>query len=91
MQSEDASLAWGPLTAGTFSADFQNIAWSGAGFVTYGNGRTASADDGASAQTTPPDVHLFNRQVAADSNSVEDLSQWQPQVWVSVHMPRVGC
>lgn len=90
VQSEDASLSWGPLVAASFSADYHVIAWSGSEFVTYSNGSIASADDAVSSirseqQHTPPSVQLFNRQIATDVGSVTDFSKWQPQVSAIEH------
>ena len=31
LDSQNAAIAWGPLTAANFKADYQVIAWSGAG------------------------------------------------------------
>ena len=35
LDSENAAISWGPLTAANFSADYQVLAWSGAGLTTY--------------------------------------------------------
>ena len=35
LDSENAAISWGPLTAANFSADYQILAWSGAGLTTY--------------------------------------------------------
>lgn len=36
LDSENAATSWGPLTAAHFGADYQVLAWSGAGLDTYG-------------------------------------------------------
>ena len=36
LDSENAAISWGPLTAAHFGADYQVLAWSGAGLNTYG-------------------------------------------------------
>ena len=86
LDSQNDAISWGPLTAAKFSADFQVIAWSGAGLVTYSN-----ADNLVSMNPTVPisiaeeiypiDVSLFGRQIAGDNSSVvTNYSSWVPQV-----------
>lgn len=47
LDSENAAISWGPLTAANFSADYQVLAWSGAGLTTYAQtvGETTSHVD----------------------------------------------
>ena len=86
LESQNAAISWGPLTAAHFEADFQVIAWSGAGFVTYARSKELVAAQpnvsfSAAKDTYPTDVDLFSRQVAADSSSVvSNYSSWVPQV-----------
>ena len=44
LDSQNAAISWGPLTAANFRADYQVIAWSGAGLDEYAAtlGRAAS-------------------------------------------------
>ena len=35
LDSQNAAISWGPLTAANFRADYQVIAWSGAGLDEY--------------------------------------------------------
>ena len=79
--TENAAISWGPLTANNFSADYQVIAWSGAGLVTS-LGLTTFPDlpIELAEQIIPSDVELFGRQVAGDSTSlIDDHSAWAPQ------------
>ena len=85
LDSEDASLGWGPLTASNFSADFQVIAASGAGLVTYSTAEIGNPNISVEqAQiSNPSDVDLFSRQVATDNSSmVTNHTDWVPQVGV---------
>lgn len=84
LDSQNAALAWGPLTASHFTADFEVIAWSGAEAVTPSTTDRLVAD-GVSFETAiqmyPLDSQIWARQVAADNMSViANYSSWIPQV-----------
>lgn len=66
-----AYLAWGPVVARNFSADWRLICWSGKGV--YRNADNTTTD-------LMPDV--YNRSVATDSNTTYDMSSWVPQAVV---------
>jgi len=88
---------WGPLTAANFSADFQVIAWSGAGLATYSNSDSLQIMDPAVPAAVadaiyPIDISLFGRQVAADNDSMlSNYSSWVPQVCQSQLARPPGC
>ena len=84
LDSQNSAVAWGPLTAANFSADYEVIAWSGAGVDTY-SVPESNVDANLSAwigeNQYPLDGDLFMRQVAADNSSmVSNFSSWVPQV-----------
>ena len=89
VDSQDASIGWGPLTAGNFAADFQIIAATGAGLVTYSTAQASSPDiSNEQAQiSNPSDVDLFTRTIATDNDStMSNYTAWGPQVRVhSMH------
>ena len=83
LDSQNSAIAWGPLTAANFSADYEVIAWSGAGVDTY-SVPESNVDANLSAwigeNQYPLDGDLFMRQVAADNSSmVSNFSSWVPQ------------
>ena len=86
LDSQNAFESWGPLTAANFTADYQVIAWSGAGLVTYTRSAELVAQHPevpfSEAQSIfPTAVDLFRRQIAADNSSkIEDYRIWVPQV-----------
>ena len=86
VDSQIDAVSWGPLTAANFSADFQVIAWSGAGLVTYSNAENLVAKApttpiSIAEEVYPLDVSLFGRQIAGDNSSVvTNISSWVPQV-----------
>ncbi|KAA6421049.1 MAG: hypothetical protein FRX49_08960 [Trebouxia sp. A1-2] len=58
LDTQDATLAWGPLTASNLQADYQVLAWSGSGVVTYDvpiadAEATAAAAAEAAAEASP--------------------------------------
>ena len=82
VQTENAAISWGPLTAANFTADYQVIAWSGAGLITElavaGNPDLPLE---LARDVSPSDVELYGRQVAGDNTSVvTNQSTWVPQV-----------
>ena len=98
LDTEDASLGWGPSTAGNFSADFQIIAASGSGLVTYSSveARIPNITREEAQVVNPTDVDLFSRQVATGNgatvinynytdgnyNYTDGMIGWIPQVAV---------
>ena len=86
VDSQNDVISWGPLTAANFSADFQVIAWSGAGLVLYTNAEilvseTPTVPISIAEEIYPLDVTLFGRQIAGDNSSViANYSSWVPQV-----------
>lgn len=86
LDSQNAAISWGALTAQHFAADYQVIAWSGAGLVTYAHSKELTAEQpdvplSVAQNVYPTDVELFSRQVAADnSTTVSNYSTWVPQV-----------
>ena len=86
LDSQNAAISWGPLTAANFTADYQVIAWSGAGLATYSGADSLVASRSAVPIATaeeifPTDISLFSRQIAADNSSVTaNYSSWIPQV-----------
>lgn len=75
LDSQNAGISWGPLTAAKFTADYQVIGWSGAGLVTYARSELLVKDNpdvplSVARSIFPTVVDLFSRQVAADNNSV---------------------
>lgn len=86
VDSQNNTASWGPLTAANFSADYQVIAWSGAGLVTYSNAEALVALHptvplGTAELIYPQDVSLLSRQIAGDNSSmVTNYSSWVPQV-----------
>lgn len=88
LESEDATLAWGPLAAGNLSADYQLIAWSGSGVVTYFVPEAMAADNPEYAAQPqwiqeaqyPLIPDLFQQQEAGDNGSSIANSSWVPQV-----------
>lgn len=99
MNSQDATLAWGPLTAQGFDADYQLLAWSGVGAVTYDSALVAVEASPEYADLLPDWVeeaqlpltsHLFTRQVAGDNTSaIQDFTIWVPQVSLTGNL--CGC
>lgn len=81
---ENALLGYGPTTARHYQADYQVLAWSGAGVNVYPNERLAdrypkTVEDAA----YPLDSEIFTRQNALDpAGSNASLASWQPQVVV---------
>jgi len=95
LDSQDATLAWGPLTASNFQADYQVLAWSGSGVVTYDvpeadaeaeaasepEPESASLPEWAMEAQYPLDPDLFARQVAGDNSTIiTNFTEWIPQV-----------
>ena len=86
LDSQNAALSWGPLTAANFSADYQVLAWSGAGLVTYAHseelvGQHPELPFSVAQSIYPTAIDLFKRQIAADNTSaVSNYSSWIPQV-----------
>lgn len=87
LDSQNAAISWGPLTAANFNADYQVIAWSGSGLVAYARSQLMKQDSpevpwSVARSTYPTAIDLFGRQVAADSSSVvSNYSSWVPQVY----------
>ncbi|KAL3145660.1 hypothetical protein ABBQ32_003197 [Trebouxia sp. C0010 RCD-2024] len=80
VETEDASLSWGPLTAANFTADYQVIAWSGAALARE-SGDHSNLPQEVAQELTPSDIELFGRQVAGNrSRRVGNFSAWVPQV-----------
>ena len=83
LDSQNAAISWGPLTAANFQADYEVIAWSGAGVGTFSVGELVDATlpTWVGENQYPTDGELFVRQVAADNTSmVSNFSSWVPQV-----------
>ena len=85
LDSQNSAIAWGPLTAANFSADYEVIAWSGAEVADYSVAEVFEASLNLPAwigeNLYPLDGDLFMRQVAADNSSmVSNFSSWVPQV-----------
>lgn len=92
LDSQNAAIAWGPLAASHFTADFEVIAWSGAEVVTPSNTDSLVAN-GTSFETAielyPLDSQIWTRQVAADNMSmVANYSSWVPQVAIVPNHPK---
>lgn len=82
VETEDATLSWGPLTAANFTADYQIIAWSGAALARDSVDHPELPREVAQ-ELTPSDIELFGRQVAANRSwLVGNYSAWVPQVVV---------
>ena len=84
LDSQNSAIAWGPLTAANFSADYEVIAWSGAEVADYSVAEVFEASLNLPAwigeNLYPLDGDLFMRQVAADNSSmVSNFSSWVPQ------------
>lgn len=80
VETEDATLSWGPLTAANFTADYQIIAWSGAALARDSVDHPELPREVAQ-ELTPSDIELFGRQVAANRSwLVGNYSAWVPQV-----------
>ncbi|DBA91450.1 TPA: hypothetical protein ACH3X1_003088 [Trebouxia sp. C0004] len=91
LDSQDATVSWGPLTAASFDADYELIAWSGSGQVTYFIPQSNAAADPEYAVVPewiqeaqyPLISDLFTQQVAGDNtSSISNYSSWVPQVVV---------
>ncbi len=84
LDSQNAAIAWGPLTASHFDADFQVIAWSGAEVVTPDLAESLGAEGipfWEGEEIFPLDSQIWTRQVEADNSSmVANFSSWVPQV-----------
>ena len=84
LDSQNAAIAWGPLTAANFQADYEVIAWSGAGVGTFSvpeSNVDATLPTWIGESQYPTDGEIFLRQVAADNTSmVSNFSSWVPQV-----------
>ena len=89
LDSQDATLSWGPLTAANFDADYELIAWSGSGQVTYFVPEANAAADPEYAVVPqwiqeaqyPLISDFFTQQVAGDNtSSISNYSRWVPQV-----------
>lgn len=66
LESCDATLAWGPLTASNLQADYQVLAWSGSGVVTYDVPiANAEATAAAAAEASP------------EAATEEPLAEWE--------------
>lgn len=98
LDSEDATLAWGPLAAVNLSADYQLIAWSGSGVVTYFVPESMAADDPEYAAQPqwiqeaqyPLIPDLFQQQEAGNNgSSIANYSSWIPHV--SAHAKSTCC
>ena len=92
LDSQDATLAWGPVAAQNLEADFQLIAWEGTGAVTYQvpqlnaalSPEFAALPDWLQQAQYPLETDLFTRQVAGDNTStIQNYSSWKPQVSMS--------
>lgn len=93
LDSQDGTLAWGPLAAALLQADYQVLGWSGSGVVTY-DVPIANAEATAEASPEeeplpewayeaqyPLDSDLFTRQVAGDNTTtITNYTEWVPQV-----------
>ncbi len=94
VDSQNNTASWGPLTAANFSADYQVIAWSGAGLVTDSNPEALVALHptvplSIAEEIYPQDVSLLSRQVAGVNGSVvSNYSSWVPQVIAVHHIAR---
>jgi len=90
VESQNAAVSWGPITAGNLQAEYRVLAWSGAGLDTYavpqpnGVNRTfiTGLPDELPEDITPPVPILFRRQVAGDNTSVAGNSSFVPQIVV---------
>ena len=89
LDSQDSTLAWGPLAAAEFQADFELIAWSGSGAVTYqvpesiaeAQPEYAALPEWEQQAQYPLDTDLWERQIAGDNSSIiSNYSNWIPQV-----------
>lgn len=84
LDSQNAAISWGPLTAANFQADYEVIAWSGAGVGTFSvpeSNVDATLPTWVGESQYPTDGEIFLRQVAADNTSmVSNFSSWVPQV-----------
>ena len=96
LDSQDATVAWGPLTAANFDADYELIAWSGSGQVTYFIPESNAAADPEYALVPewiqeaqyPLISDLFMQQVAGDNtSSISNYSSWVPQVTFADNSP----
>ncbi len=86
--SQDATLAWGPLAAQNLSADYELIAWAGSGVVTYESAEQiaeafpeyTALPEWVDEVQYPLDIDLFARQVAGDNTSIiSNYSSWTLQ------------
>ncbi len=84
LDSQNAAISWGPLTAANFQDDYEVIAWSGAGVGTFSvpeSNVDATLPTWVGENQYPTDGEIFWRQVAADNTSmVSNFSSWVPQV-----------
>ena len=89
LDSQDATVSWGPLTAANFDSDYELIAWSGSGQVTYFVPKANAAADPEYAAVPqwiqeaqyPLISDFFTWQVAGDNaSSISNHSSWVPQV-----------
>lgn len=89
LDSQDATKAWGPVAAATLQADYQLLAWSGVGVVTYdvpesipeSDPEYAALPEWVQEAQYPLDTDLFARQVAGDNASlITNYTTWVPQV-----------
>lgn len=86
VETEDASMSWGPLTAVNFTADYQVIAWSGSALAREPNDHP-DLPQGVAQELSPSDIELFGRQVAGNKSLlVDDHSAWIPQVCSLLHL-----
>ncbi|KAL3146173.1 hypothetical protein ABBQ32_002883 [Trebouxia sp. C0010 RCD-2024] len=90
VESENAAISWGPIVAANLQADYQVLAWSGAGLDTYavlqpdGINRTyiTGVPDELPENILPAVPILFRRQVAGDNTSMAGNSSFVPQIVV---------
>ena len=96
LDSQDATKAWGPVTAATLQADYQLLAWSGSGVVTYdvpesipeSDPEYAALPEWVQEAQYPLDIDLFARQVAGDNASlITNYTAWVPQVSPATFAP----
>jgi hypothetical protein len=82
---QDATLSWGALAANHFTADYQLLAWSGAGMSTYSNLAGSDVDPAQYALVEPEIPDLFDQVVAGlNTTLVSDFTAWVPQA--SLHL-----
>ena len=89
LDSQDATKAWGPMAALGLDADYELLAWSGSGVVTYfvpeaipeSDPEYSALPKWVQEAQYPLDIDLFARQVAGDNTSIiSNYSSWVPQV-----------